>query len=204
MTMNPTIELVAFDLGNVLCSVSEVPASEKLASLSNRPVDEVHEIVFGKARKALFETATMTFSEHAERAIATLDIPMTVEEFTKLYDSVLIPSHGMFPLVARIAEKHQIALVSNTSEPHWLTAKRFLPFSSQLNPVIVSYEVDAMKPDKAFYDALLSQVQIPAEQVLFIDDLPENIEAARKTGMNVHHFTGQPALESALAELGII
>jgi len=202
--MNPTIELVAFDLGNVLCSVNEVPASEKLASLSNRPVDEVHEVVFGKARKALFETATMTFSEHAERAIAMLDIPMTVEEFTKLYDSVLIPTQSMYPLVARIADNYQIALVSNTSEPHWLAAKRFLPFSSQLNPVIVSYEVDVMKPDRAFYDALLAQSQIPAENVLFIDDLPENIEAARKTGMNVHHFTGQPALESVLTELGII
>jgi HAD superfamily hydrolase (TIGR01509 family) len=146
----------------------------------------------------------MSFDEHAERSIAALCIDISVEEFTALYDSVLIPYEEMFPLVEKIAENYRIALVSNTSEPHWNFAKRFLPFSELLNPVIVSYEVDSMKPNPVFYQALLDQSQIAPEKILFIDDLAINIEAARAAGMIGHQFVSQQNLEQSLIDLGII
>jgi putative hydrolase of the HAD superfamily len=204
LSQKSPIELVAFDLGNVLTDVDEKTVSIKLSKLSGRTPDQVHNIVFGKARKALFETATMSFDEHAERSIAALCIDISVEEFTALYDSVLIPYEEMFPLVEKIAENYRIALVSNTSEPHWNFAKRFLPFSELLNPVIVSYEVDSMKPNPVFYQALLDQSQIAPEKILFIDDLAINIEAARAAGMIGHQFVSQQNLEQSLIDLGII
>jgi FMN phosphatase YigB (HAD superfamily) len=199
-----SIELVAFDLGNVLCTVDEMPVANELASLSGRPADEVFEVVFGKPRKALFESGKMTFAEHAERAIAALGVDLSISEFTKLYDSVLIPSDDMFPLVAKIADQRRIALVSNTSEPHWKAAEKFLPFSSKLDPVIISCDVDAMKPDPAFYDALLSQSNVEPGNILFVDDLAVNIDGARNMGMIGHQFTSQAGFELALADLGII
>ena len=204
MTAQPTIELVAFDLGNVLTKVDENPAAVKLSELSGRTPNEVHDIVFGSARKALFETATMSFKEHAERSIKALGVDMPVDEFTALYDSVLIPDENMFPLVSKIANSRRIALVSNTSEPHWKLAKQFLPFADQLNPVIVSYEVDSMKPNPIFYQALLDQSQVSAEKILFVDDLAINIEAACAAGMIGHQFTSQENLEQALEDLGVI
>lgn len=204
MTTSIDIELVAFDLGNVLCTVDEMPVASELASLSGRPVDEVFEVVFGKPRKALFESGKMTFAEHAERAISALSVDLSVSEFTKLYDSVLIPSGDMFPLVSKIAEDRLIALVSNTSEPHWNAAEKFLPFSPILDPVIISCDVDSMKPDPAFYDALLAKTNVTPGKILFVDDLAVNIETARNMGMIGHQFTSQADFELALADLGII
>ena len=129
---------------------------------------------------------------------------MPLDEFTQIYDSVLIPSESMFPLVDRIAENHRIALVSNTSEPHWKSAANFLPFSSKLDPVIVSYEVRAMKPAPAFYDSLITNSNVLKEEIFFIDDLAVNIEAALDSGMIGHQFTSQNALEKVLADLGVI
>ena len=198
------IKMVAFDLGNVLCTVDETIASKKLAALSDKPWEEVHGIVFSQIRKLQFESGEMTFDEHAVQAISNLGIDMPLDEFTALYDSVLIPSESMFPLIERIAEKHRLALVSNTSEPHWKSAERFLPFSSSLDPVIVSYEVGVMKPEAAFYDALLERSGVLAANILFVDDLAENIEGAESAGMIGHQFTSQRSLEIALGELGII
>lgn len=195
---------MAFDLGNVMCTVDEQPAATKLAEMSGREPNEVHDIVFGQARKALFETATLSFNEHAERSTDSLGIDMTIAEFTELYDSVLKPSATMFPLVERIAKGRRIALVSNTSEPHWNSAKRFLPFSSLLDPVIVSYAVDSMKPNPVFYQALLDQSGVPASNILFIDDLAVNIDGARAAGMIGHQFISQKNLEQALTKLGVI
>jgi putative hydrolase of the HAD superfamily len=198
------IKLVAFDLGNVLCAVDETIASKKLSTLSDKPWEEVHGIVFSQIRKLQFESGEMTFDEHAVQAISNLGIDMPLDEFTDLYDSVLIPSESMLHLVERIAETHRLALVSNTSEPHWKSAERFLPFSSSLDPVIVSYEVGSMKPQPAFYDALLERSGVLAANMLFVDDLAANIEGAETAGMIGHQFTSQGNLEIALGELGII
>jgi FMN phosphatase YigB (HAD superfamily) len=202
--MKTTITLVAFDLGNVLCTVDEEPASKQLAKLCDKPWEDVHQIVFGQAGKQKFERGSVTFDEHAAQAIAALGIDMPLDEFSRIYDSVLIPSESMFPLVARIAHNHRIALVTNTSEPHWKSAERFLPFSSELSPIIISYEVRSMKPEPAFYDSLLTKSNVPREEILFIDDLTVNIEGAQDSGMIGHQFTSQIALEKALVELGVI
>jgi FMN phosphatase YigB (HAD superfamily) len=201
---NSEIELVAFDLGNVLCTLDESGVSKTLAAISDKTPDEVHDIVFAKTHKLQFESGEQTFAEHAVRAIANLGIDMPLDEFTSLYDSVLIPSTEIFPLVSQIAEKHRIALVSNTSEPHWNSAKQFLPFSAELDPVIVSYAANTMKPDRAFYDQLLVHSGVPAQNILFVDDLAENIAGAEAIGMIGHIFESLSGLESTLAELGII
>ncbi len=202
--MNKNIELVAFDMGNVLCSVDEMSVSRQFSAICDKAPGEVHDIVFAQKHKQRFERGEQSFDEHGVRAIAKLGIDMPLDEFTALYDSALIPSEGMFPLVEKIAESYRIALVSNTSEPHWNLAKRILPFSSILNPVIVSYAIRSMKPEPAFYDALLQQSKVSPSKILFIDDLAVNIEAARSAGMRAHQFTSQENLEQKLTELGVI
>ena len=198
------IELVAFDLGNVLCTVDEATPARKLAGLSGHPPGEVHDMVFGRRHKLLFESGQVSFEDHARQAIAELGLTMSVGDFTDIYDSALIPSDAMFPLVSRIAETHRIALVSNTSEPHWEYAKKFLPFSAEFDPVIVSYAVNSMKPDPEFYESLFTRAGVAADRILFVDDLPVNIEAARKAGMIGHVFTSKAALEATLSDHGVV
>ncbi len=202
--LSNSIELVAFDLGNVLCAVDERPVTIELASISGRSLEEVFETIFGRDRKALFEGGHITFAQHADQAITTLGLDLTLDEFTDLYNSVLIPSEDMFPLVSQITQRYRIALVSNTSEPHWKAAEKFLPFSSKLDPVIISCEVAAMKPDPAFYDSLLERSHVAAANTLFIDDLPANVEAALKMGFIGHQFLSRAELELYLADLGVI
>ena len=201
---SPAIKLVAFDLGNVLCTVDEVTPAMKLAELSGRTLDDAYDVVFGKQHKLLFEGGKISFEDHARQAIANLGIELSINGFTDIYNSVLIPSDEMFPLVTQIATTHRITLVSNTSEPHWDYARRFLPFSARLDPVIVSYFVRSMKPEPEFYEALLDRSGVPAHRILFVDDLPVNVEAAEKLGMAGHVFKSKAALESALSDLGVI
>ncbi len=201
---SPEIELVAFDLGNVLCAIDEMTPAAKLAELSGRTQADVHDVVFGKQHLLPFESGKTSFEDHALQAIATLGIDLSIGEFADIFNSALVPSDEMYPLVTRIAKTHRIALVSNTSEPHWDYARRFLPFSARLDPVIVSYSVGSMKPEPEFYEALLAQSGIPADRILFIDDLQVNIEAATKAGVIGHHFVSKAALEATLSDLGVI
>ena len=195
---------MAFDLGNVLCTVDEVTPTRELAELSGLAPEYVHEIAFGSSAKLQFESGKTTFVEHARRTITSLGIGLSIFEFASIYDSALTPSFDMFELVSRIAESHRIALVSNTSEPHWEYAKQFLPFSDLFDPAIVSYAVGSMKPEAAFYKALLDQSGLAANKILFIDDLEVNIEGASAAGIIAHQFTSRAALETTLASLRVI
>jgi FMN phosphatase YigB (HAD superfamily) len=57
-------------------------------------------------------------------------------------------------------------------------------------PIVASYQVGAMKPDGAFFEAVLrlSQRTGLADRVLFVDDRAEHVEAARSAGLYGHTF----------------
>ena len=50
--------------------------------------------------------------------------------------------------------------------------------------IAISAEIGAMKPDAAAYEAILGMLALPAPACVFIDDLPENVDAARALGMH--------------------
>ena len=202
--MKQKIDLVAFDLGNVLCTVDEISAAKELAAKINQRWEYVHEIVFGQVAKLRFERGEITFDDHAHDAIKTLRLDMSITELTEIYNNVIAPSENMFPIVSQISKTHRIALASNTSEPHWKYAQKFLPFSSLLNPVIVSYLVGTHKPEKAFYESLVNESGVPADRILFIDDLETNVEGARKAGIIGLQFSTLENLETALISLDLI
>ena len=202
--MKQKIDLVAFDLGNVLCTVDEISAAKNLAAKNNQEWEYVYEIVFGQNAKLRFERGEITFDEHARDVIKTLKLDISITELTQIYNSVIAPSSNMFPIVSQISKTHRIALASNTSEPHWKYAQKFLPFSSLLNPVIVSYLVGTHKPEKAFYERLVNESGVPADRILFIDDLEINVEGARKVGITGLQFSKLENLETTLSSLDLI
>ena len=202
--MKQKIDLVAFDLGNVLCTVDEISAAKELAAKINQRWEYVHEIVFGQVAKLRFERGEITFDHHAHDAMKTLRLDMSITELTEIYNSVIAPSENMFPIVSQISKTHRIGLASNTSEPHWKYAQQFLPFSSLLDPVIVSYLVGTHKPEKAFYERLVNESGVPADRILFIDDLETNVEGARKAGIIGLQFSTLENLETALISLDLI
>ena len=50
--------------------------------------------------------------------------------------------------------------------------------------IFVSYELGLLKPDKAIYQSVLAKLNAKPEEVIFIDDKRENVEAAKSLGIN--------------------
>lgn len=49
--------------------------------------------------------------------------------------------------------------------------------------VVISAEVGLLKPDPRIYRLALERLQVPPPMAAFVDDLPENVEAARALGL---------------------
>ena len=63
-----------------------------------------------------------------------------------------------------------------------------------------------MKPDPAAFRGATEALGLPAEQIVFLDDMPWNVEGARQAGMTairVHWDDPGPALDTARNLLGL-
>lgn len=76
-----------------------------------------------------------------------------------------------------------IGIISNTNEIHasWLHAN--LPELKLFPSVILSNEVGLLKPDPAIFELALNQLDVPARQALFVDDLAENVAGGTAVGL---------------------
>ena len=93
-----------------------------------------------------------------------------------------------------------MAIISNTNEAHIVHAEATYSFFSLFKARIYSHQVKAMKPDRAIYQAALKALGgIDPLEVLFIDDIEDNILGAVKLGWQTIHLRPGVDLREALA-----
>ena len=105
-------------------------------------------------------------------------------------------------LLQRCRARCSLALVSNATTRLELDLKR-LGIDRAFDHVFNSSAIGHVKPHPEIYYAALDLLGIKANEVLFIDDRVENVNAAAETGMTGHHFTTIGRLKQALAKLGL-
>ena len=62
----------------------------------------------------------------------------------------------------------------------------------------VSYEAGCWKPEARFYELVLDALDILPETVFFVDDLPRNVTAAKKAGMDAVVYRSRSDLQNEL------
>lgn len=100
-------------------------------------------------------------------------------------------------LFAAKAAGYGIYLLSNASQTVYDYFPDFLLFDF-FDGWVISSDVHLLKPDPAVYQYLLSRYRLKPEDCLFVDDRPENVEAAVFCGMKGFVFEGDfKALKNA-------
>ena len=200
----PPIRTVAFDMGGVLTYTSFGGLEEYGADIGV-PAGLLTTYFRGHPQMALLETGAITSREFfkfvcidAERRSGVrLDIRRLAASAAR--GEELNPT--MVDLVRQVGERHRTALLTNNvAEAGWRATFPFELFDY----VVDSSEVELRKPDPRIYEELIRRTGGSARELVFIDDLPENLEPARQLGITAIRFTGVADLRSALAELGIL
>ena len=106
------------------------------------------------------------------------------------WDKNLVPVPGMEEVVRMCKEKgYKIYLLSNASLRQPLYFPR-IPGSQFFDGTVISAILGICKPDRRIYEYLLFKYGLKAEECVFIDDLPANIEAANEVGIHGILFDG--------------
>lgn len=93
--------------------------------------------------------------------------------------------------------------LTNWSHELYPHAPRMFEVLALLDDVVVSGTEGLAKPDPRVYELLVARTGRPLADLVFVDDRPENVEAARALGMAGLVFTGADALRADLRGLGL-
>jgi HAD superfamily hydrolase (TIGR01509 family) len=108
---------------------------------------------------------------------------------------------GMRELLDELDGRVVRATASNY--PVWVEELAAGPLHGRFEHVVASYHLGVRKPDAVFYERLLARIELPADEVLFIDDRDENVAGAQAVGIASHRFEDEPTLRSWLREQGV-
>lgn len=110
----------------------------------------------------------------------------------------------MYALIDQLKEQQiPVALLSNIDERLSKLIRDFGLYEP-FNPCLLSCEIGIEKPDLKAYELLLTELNLPAKEVIFIDDRPENIEAAKAVGLDAILFQSEQQLREELSKREVI
>jgi FMN phosphatase YigB (HAD superfamily) len=102
--------------------------------------------------------------------------------------------------IATLKNGARIVAGTNTITPHYQIHLQKGDYEI-FDAVYASHLMGLAKPDPAFYTYILDQEGCSPEQAVFIDDLPDNVEAAGNLGIHSFVFTDADRLKKDLAAL---
>jgi putative hydrolase of the HAD superfamily len=131
--------------------------------------------------------------------------PLVKEMLTDFYP-YMPPFPEMYGFINRIKNAgYNVYLLSNAT-PKFFDNYLNIPALTLMDGFFISCVYKMLKPQKEIYEAFCNKFSLNHEECFFIDDMPPNIEGARKYGMKGHVFKAPDinALEKALNAEGVI
>ncbi|HEV5002567.1 TPA: HAD family phosphatase [Streptococcus pneumoniae] len=195
---------IIFDLGNVLIEwnkekiLSKICKNDLEYNLFNKFVFQSNlwiDLDNGKISLEFLENQLIDEMGHQYQD-QIHELVWNLFNYVDLYDEV-------YELIKQLKKKNfQIYVLSNTSSIfHILLDSVLSKVSSVLDGYVISCEVKMMKPQKEIYLSLVNKYQLDIKDCIFLDDLEENVEAARTLGIKAFQIKERKEISNILKDL---
>lgn len=136
-----------------------------------------------------------TYDEWCARFRATsgmsqADFDMYMVAFWDIYMGN--PNEELIAYFRGLRPRYRTAILSNSFVGAREQEEARYGFTSMVEVAIYSHEEGIRKPDPRIYALASERLGIPPGEIIFLDDVPENIDAARASGFQAILFTSTP------------
>lgn len=203
-----SIKAVVFDFGNVLSEAPDPATSADLDAIAGTSGGALYRAAM--AIRDDWDRGDITAVEYYRRSLSRAGATEAGEGTLKALIERDMQSWARLnpDTLALAAELRRAGLVlgilSNMPHEFLSMARSRFPIFSEVDAAVFSCEARINKPDAGIYRILLERVALPADEILFFDDLAPNVAAAEAAGLRAVLWTGAAAARSRLAELSVL
>jgi putative hydrolase of the HAD superfamily len=198
-------DALLFDLGRV---VIDIDFNKTLACWAGHAGCAPSHLVGRFARDEIYqrhETGEVSDAEFFAGLRTALGIDLSDAQFLEGWNAIFAGEMpGIAALLAHAAPHLPLYAFSNTNGAHVEHFSRaYAEVLGHFREIFLSSAIGLRKPDAAAYDHVVKAIGVPAERIVFFDDLAENIDGARARGLTAVHVTSPDDVAHALAALGL-
>ena len=200
------IKTIFFDIGGVLINIHPEKTFQYISDCTDLDSETIKNKFPWEAHNE-YEKGHISDKDWFNSVKEALPQPCCLKEseFWKGWKLLLGKEKRTLEILKKLNLNHNVWLLSNTNPKHIQDEIEInYLFPKFVNGAIYSFEVGQRKPDKDIYKIAMQKANVKTpEASLFIDDLHENIQAAKSLGMNVIHFKSYEKLKIKLDEIGL-
>jgi glucose-1-phosphatase len=184
------IKLFVFDLGNVILPFEHRQIATKLHETSRIQdrftPDDLFRFLFDGDRGLVnpYEEGLMSSVDFFAKLRERYKLELEFDDFKDIWNIIFREDLEVNDMILYLKSKgYPVFLLSNTNELHFSYIQERYPIVHSLDEWILSYEVGAKKPKQKIYDSIFERTSVIRSEALYIDDIPEYVEAARNYGL---------------------
>ncbi|MBS0628974.1 MAG: HAD family phosphatase [Verrucomicrobia bacterium] len=189
---------VIFDWGNVIASPDRDMIANFLCDCLHISKSEFESVNLEKRKAVSAGQPEIGFwLEYAQAK--GIELPQDwPEQYNQTLRASINADQKIYSLIDTLKKNGlRVGLLSNINDRHKQMIEDF-GFYEPFEPCLLSCEMGLEKPDPRVFELLLSSLDLPAHEVVFIDDKIDNVEAAKQLGIDAIHFQSEPQLKDEL------
>jgi epoxide hydrolase-like predicted phosphatase len=177
---------VIFDFGGVLVRMVDDHPRLELARQLGIELEQLDSLIFfsESARKAsLGEISVETHWEAVRKSLAIS--PEAMSGSLDLYWSADDVNWELLEVIRKLRPKYKVGMLSNAWDNLRNTLHSRWNIDGLFDELVISAEVKMMKPDPRIFHMAVDRLGVQPVETIFIDDIEENVLAARKEGLSI-------------------
>jgi putative hydrolase of the HAD superfamily len=195
-----------FDLGNTVIRIAYERVLQNICRDATVSRDELLEIFERAGGYRDMERGAVTFFEFYDFLCENAGYHGSIRDFHEIWSDFFDgPLVGIEELLERVRQRYRVAFLSNSNEVHAeLIPKKFATLFRKEDRFVFSHRFRVAKPDPEIFRRALEVIGALPQHAVFVDDLLENVNAARSIGMRAYQFTDAFSLTRALEADGLL
>jgi len=199
------IEVILYDLGNVILPFNHFQIAEKLSRFSQRiefqdPAKIFSYLFdFGKGAVNGYEVGRVSSLEFFQSLKKFLQLSLSFEEFIPIWNDIFLENQEVSQIILSQKGKWKLGLLSNTNPLHFDYILSKFPIIRVLDQWVLSHEVGFKKPAVEIFQKAIEWTKVEPRKILFIDDMEKHVEVAVSLGMQGIHFVSAEQLKEELS-----
>ncbi|GAC1394982.1 MAG: glucose-1-phosphatase [Thermoanaerobaculia bacterium] len=195
-----------FDLGNTIIKIAYERVIENICRQSNVKRDELLEMFERPGGYRDMERGAVTFANFHQFLSDQAGYRGTAREFQALWSDFFDgPMPGIEGVLDQVRKKYRVAFLSNSNEVHAdVIPKQFPALFARDDRFVFSHRFKVAKPDPEIFHRAAELLGTQPQSAAFVDDLLENVLAARSVGMRAFQYIDAQSLQRELEEEGLL